>query len=229
MDIKPASDNRYVNEWDTHWKALDTEGSLFSFVAAATRRFIFQPAVAHYADRFFAKTGVFVEMGCGTAHSSARVARHDRKLIGLDFSSVALSTAQKSGLMNMLIQADIFALPCGPTSLDGIWNLGVMEHFTQAEIASSLQEFRDILKPGGVIILFWPSKRNSSRWILGPLERIVSRLKGTKYSFFPGEISLLESKRQARLLVEGAGFKINTVDFNWRTAFIHMVIVATKA
>jgi SAM-dependent methyltransferase len=228
MDTKPA-DNDYVNEWDTHWKALDAEGSLFSFVATATRRFIFQPAVAHYADRFFAKTGVFVEMGCGTAHSSARVARHDRKLIGLDFSSVALSTAQKSGLMNMLIQADIFALPCRPTSLDGIWNLGVMEHFTQAEIASSLQEFRGILKPGGVIILFWPAKRNASRWILGPVEWVISRWKRAKFTFFPGEISLIESKPQARLLIEAAGFKINTIDFDWRTAFIHMVIVATKA
>jgi len=85
------------------------------------------------------------------------------------------------------------------------------------------------LKSGGVIILFWPSKGNASRWILGPLERVVSRLKGAKFTFFPGEISLLESKHQARRIIEAAGFKINTVDFDWRTAFIHMVIVATKA
>jgi len=229
MNIKRVSDNQFSNEWDAHWKSLDAEGSVFSFVAVATRRFIFQPAVAHYADRFFAKTGTFVEMGCGTAHSSARVARYNRKFVGVDFSSAALSAAQKSGFMTMLIQADIFAVPFRSESLDGIWNLGVMEHFTEAEISCSLQEFRGLLKSGGVIILFWPSKGNASRWILGPLERVVSRLKGAKFTFFPGEISLLESKHQARRIIEAAGFKINTVDFDWRTAFIHMVIVATKA
>jgi ubiquinone/menaquinone biosynthesis C-methylase UbiE len=155
------------------------------------------------------------------------MARHERKLIGLDFSAVALNAARRVGRMDSLIQADIFASPLRTQSVDGIWNLGVMEHFTETEIRTCLREFRRVLKPGGVILLFWPAEKNASRWILGPLESIISRRQGLNFTFFPGEISRLHSKRQARQLIESEGFHVNAIDLNWRTAFIHMVIAAT--
>jgi SAM-dependent methyltransferase len=227
MNDEPLTRIEHENEWDAHWTSLDTKRSLFSLLSVATRRFIFQPAVAFYANRFFSETGILVEMGCGTAESSARVTRNGRKLIGLDFSAVALRSAQSVGRMDALVQGDIFAIPCRSQSLDGIWNLGVMEHFTEPQIRSCLREFRRVLKPGGVILLFWPAERNASRWVLGPLESIVNRWRGGDFTFFPDEISRLHSKRQAQLLIESEGFQVDTVDFNWRTAFIHMVIAAT--
>lgn len=224
LSTRIASDS----DWDAHWTSLDTKRSVFSLISVATRRFIFQPAVAFYARRFFSETGVFVEAGCGTAESSARMARHGRKLIGLDFSAVALRAAQSVGRMDALVQADIFAIPCRSKSIDGIWNLGVMEHFTEPQIRTCLREFRRVLKPGGVILLFWPAERNASRWVLGPLEFIVNRWRGGGFTFFPDEISRLHSKRQAQLLIESEGFRVDVIDFNWRTAFIHMVIAAKK-
>jgi len=129
--------------------------------------------------------------------------------------------------MDALIQADILSTPFRSQSLDGIWNLGVMEHFTQSQIRACLREFRRVLKPGGVILLFWPAERNASRWVLGPLESVIRQRRGTDFAFFPDEISRLDSKHQARVLVESEGFKVNIIDFNWRIVFIHMVIVAT--
>lgn len=41
------------NEWDAHWTSLDAKRSVFSLLSVATRRLIFQPAVAHYAKQFF--------------------------------------------------------------------------------------------------------------------------------------------------------------------------------
>lgn len=227
MNNEPLTRNGKGNEWDAHWSSLHTRRSLFSLASVATRRLIFQPAVSFYSKRFFPETGVFVEMGCGTAESSARMIRQGRKLIGLDFSAVALNAASNVGRMDALIQADIFSIPCRSQSIDGIWNLGVMEHFTEPQIRTCLQEFRRVLKPGGVILLFWPAEKNASRWVLGPLESIVSRRRGTDFTFFPDEISRLQSRRQARLLIESEGFRVNAVDFNWRTAFIHMVIAAS--
>ena len=227
MNNEPLTKIENENEWDAHWASLDSKRSIFSLLSVATRRFIFQPAVAFYAKRFFSESGVFVEAGCGTAESSARVTRNSRKLIGLDFSAVALRAAQTVGRMDALVQADIFAIPCRSQSVDGIWNLGVMEHFTEPQIRSCLREFRRVLKPGGVILLFWPAENNSSRWLLGPIESIVSRRRGSNFTFFPDEISRLQSKRQAQLLIESEGFQVNAIDFNWRTAFIHMVIAAT--
>ncbi len=217
-----------ASEWDEHWASLQAGRSVFSLMAKAVRRFIFQPAVAWYGARFFPQSGIFVEMGCGSAYSSARLPKYQRKLIGLDFSAKALDCAKNEGRMDALILADIFAVPCRANSLDGIWKLGVMEHFSELEIGDCLREFRRVLKPGGVVILFWPTEHNLSRWILGPLERIISRWKRSNFTFFPGEISRLRSKRQAQLFMESAGFRVDALDFNWRTAFIHMVIVATK-
>lgn len=227
-DEKPAQSSATASEWDEHWDSLEQRRVLFSLGAKAVRRFIFQPAVAWYGARYFPESGRFVEMGCGSAHSSARLQKRKRTLIGLDFSAAALRAATHEGRMDALVQADIFALPYQSNSIDGIWKLGVMEHFTDSEIQDCLSEFRRVLKPGGVVVLFWPTQRNTSRWILGPCEKIISAWRGTEFAFFPDEISRLKSKRQARELMERAGFEISALDFNWRTAFIHMVIVATK-
>ncbi len=191
-----------TSEWDSHWKTLDSTRPWFSLAAVATRRFIFQPVVAHYANRFFREIGIFVEMGCGTAYSSTRITNQGRRLIGLDFSAVALKIAQDSAHMDALIRATIFATPFRSDSIDGIWNLGVMEHFSESEIQRSLQEFRRVLKPDGVIILFWPAEKNLSRWILGPIESFVTGWRRAKFTFFPGEITQLKSKHQAQLFLE---------------------------
>jgi SAM-dependent methyltransferase len=228
MEEQSAQSSATAGEWDEHWESLRTGRFLFSLAAKAVRRYLFQPAVAWYGARFFRESGVFVEMGCGSAHSSARLSKRKRTLIGLDFSAAALRAAIREGRMDALVQADIFALPYTSDSIDGIWKLGVMEHFTEPEIYDCLAEFRRVLKPGGIVILFWPTRHNTSRWILGPLERIISMWRGSEFSFFPGEISRLSSKQEARSMMQRAGFAVRALDFNWRTAFIHMVIVAAK-
>jgi len=228
MDKEATQLSATASEWDEHWESLESGRFFFSLAAKAVRRFIFQPAVCWYGERYFPESGMFVEMGCGTAYSSARLPKRKRTFIGLDFSANALRAARSEGRMDALVQADIFALPYRPNSIYGIWKLGVMEHFTDAEIQDCLGEFRRVLKPGGVVVLFWPTRRNSSRWILAPLEKVISAWKGSEFTFFPGEISRLKSRQQARELMERAGFEIAALDFNWRTAFIHMVIVARR-
>jgi SAM-dependent methyltransferase len=227
MQREPSMNGAKSDEWDAHWGSLKSTRTIFSLLSVATRRFVFQPAVAFYADRFFCERGIFVEMGCGTAESSAKVDRRGRTLIGLDFSAVALHAARSLGRMDGLIQADIFAIPLRSGCLDGIWNLGVMEHFSEPQIRMILREFRRVLKPGGVVLLFWPTEKNASRWVLGPLEAMISRWKKNKFTFFPDEISRLQSKRQALQLMESEGFAVSTIDFNLRTALINMVVAAT--
>ncbi len=80
MYIEPLTTSSKENEWDEHWTSLDTRRSAFSLLSVATRRFIFQPAVAFYAREFFPPAGTFIEAEGGTAESSARMARHNRNL-----------------------------------------------------------------------------------------------------------------------------------------------------
>ena len=89
-------------------------------------------------------------------------------------------------------------------------------------------EFRRVLKHGGVIIAFWPTERNASRWLLAPIEWLISRTSGRHFVFFPDEVSRLRSKEQAASYLRGAGLEVLALDFNWRTAFIHRVLVARK-
>jgi SAM-dependent methyltransferase len=179
----------------------------------------------HYSDRFFPLEGFFVEMGCGTGESSAKLSRAHRTLIGVDYSFVALRAAVQSGSFTAVTQGNILSLPCRSSSIDGIWNLGVMEHFSESQLTACLREFRRVLKPGGVIILFWPPEGNASRWLLGPIERVIGWLSSKPFTFFPDEICRLRSKDQATQLLECNGFQVMAVDFSWRTAFIHMVVV----
>lgn len=211
--------------WDEHWLSLERKASLFKWASSATRRLILQPAVMHYAERFFSSEGVFVEMGCGTGESSAKVSSEGRMLIGLDYSTAALLAAARVGCFGALTQANVFSLPYRASSIDGIWNLGVMEHFSETQLNDCLAEFHRVLKPGGIVILFWPPVGNASRWVLGPLERIMSWILRKSFRFFPDEISLLRSADQARSLLLANRFDIITIDFSWRTAFIHKVVV----
>ena len=55
-----------------------------------------------------------------------------------------------------MIHDSIFSVPVPDSSFDGIYNLGVMEHFTEDEIMGILKEFHRVLKSNGKIILFWP-------------------------------------------------------------------------
>jgi len=216
------------NEWDVHWTSLENGRSVFSMASKLMRRYVFQPMVSFYCDAFFPESGVFIEMGCGTAYSSAQLPKRNRTLIGLDFSAVALQAANVHGSMDSLINADIFDVPCESDSLDGIWNLGVMEHFSEVEIHKALREFNRVLKPGGVVVLFWPTERNLSRWLLAPLERVLSWWRRSEFTFFPDEISRLSSKDEAARLMESEGFRVIRTEFNWRSAFIHMAVVAVK-
>jgi SAM-dependent methyltransferase len=143
----------------------------------------------------------------------------------MDFSTIALRQAQSTGCFDSLLCADLFHLPLGPGSVDGIWNLGVMEHFERAALVRSLAEFRRVLKPGGTIVLFWPAEANLSRWVLAPIELARSTITRQPFRFFPDEVSRLRSRREAFGILQDAGFTVLDVDFSVRTLFIHMVVI----
>lgn len=226
--IPSPPENSQKDGWNSHWQVLNMGRSAFGLMARFVRRAIFQPAVRYYSERYFPKAGIFIEMGCGTAESSALIPAGRRILCGLDFSIVALQTAKAGGYLPNLAGGDLFLLPFRDRSVTGIWNLGVMEHFTCDELCQVLREFRRVLQPEGVAVMFWPTEFNSSRWILAPIERLRSLVKGTEFRFFPDEVSRLRSKDEAVQLLREAGFEPIVADFTIRTAYIHMVVVARR-
>lgn len=214
--------------WDTHWESLEEKRGIFGAISRFVRWAIFQPAVRHYTEKFFPRQGLFVEMGCGTAESSATIIPYQRTLVGLDFSTVALLKARSLRSLPFLTSGDLYSLPFRDASITGLWNLGVMEHFHRPDLVKIFREFHRVLKPGGVMILFWPTEHNSSRWVLGPIEAVKSRITGVTYHFFPDEVSRIRSRKATDALLQETGFESLTMDFSLRTCLIQMVVVARK-
>ncbi|HVT59278.1 MAG TPA: class I SAM-dependent methyltransferase [Thermoanaerobaculia bacterium] len=215
--------------WNHHWRALVGERRLFGQLASAVRKLLLARAVRHYTNRFFANRGLFVEAGCGSAESSARIRRLERKLVGVDFSLAALRLARQQRVFDGLLCADIRRLPFRDSVLAGLWNLGVMEHFAPAEARRILDEFHRVMKPRAAALLFWPPTFGLSRWALAPVEWTRSRLAGKEFRFFPDEVNRLPSRRAARQALQATGFEPVRLDFNARDGFTHLVVVARRS
>lgn len=216
--------------WERHWRTLAGVRSLFGALASVVRKLLLSRAVRHYAERFFADEGLFVEAGCGTSESSRRLRGGTRKLVGLDFSLEALNRARGEGTFSALVCADVRRLPFRDTAVAGAWNLGVMEHFPAAEGQRILGELRRVLRPGvGTLLLFWPPTFGLSRWVLAPFERLTSLLRGRPFHFFPDEVNRLPSRAAARRALSDAELEPVRIDFTPRDGFNHLILVARRA
>lgn len=224
MPSPPAHPSR--GDWDRHWQELAGQRSWFGWLASQVRRRLLRQALVHYAGRFFPHHGVAAEIGCGTGEASADLTGPYR--LGVDFSLGVLTAAQHSGTYHALLAADARQLPFADASLDGIWNFGVMEHFPEPLGVAILGEMRRVLRPNGVLLLFWPPELGSSRWLLGPIEWLRSSLSGRTFRYFPDEVNRLRNRAHARQMLAAADLEPLAVDHTWRDAYIHLVVVARR-
>lgn len=221
--------NRTEREvWDRHWRALEGESSLFGRLASFVRKAVLRRAVRHYANLYFSERGVFVEAGCGTAQASESIAPLRRRFAGIDLSLPALLTARGNPPHQSFLGADLRQLPFRDGSLAGLWNLGVMEHFPPEQGQEILREMGRVLAPGAHVLLFWPPSFGSSRWVLGPIEWVRTRLGGEPFHFFPDEVNRLTSREHGRRMVLAGGLEPVAVHFSGWDLFIHMIVVARK-
>ena len=115
-------------------------------------------------------------------------------------------------------------------SFDGAYNLGVVEHFPQEQIVQILREMGRTVKPGGKVVIFWPHRRATSVLVLRLIHRVLNLFhgKGEEVRLHPPEISLLQSREQAREMVEQAGFNLVEYYFGMRDFLVQAVVVGCK-
>jgi ubiquinone/menaquinone biosynthesis C-methylase UbiE len=121
----------------------------------------------------------------------------------------------------------VFDLPFEAATFDGVFNLGVLEHFGPAAIHEMLREFYRILKPGGRLVVFWPHRWSASVMILTAIHAGL-RLVGRDRKLHPDEISLLASRGAAERTMAAAGFTLVSYGFGPRDFFVQSVVVAAK-
>jgi ubiquinone/menaquinone biosynthesis C-methylase UbiE len=152
------------------------------------------------------------------------------RITAVDISASALRVYQRNNPAAFGVKhASILDLPFAAASFDGIYNLGVLEHFTHEEIQRILFEFHRVLKPAGRLVIFWPHARATSVAVLRAAHWMMNDVLRKPVQFHPPEISLLKSKHETQELFNSAGFRVIDYRFGPRDMFIQAVIAAERS
>jgi ubiquinone/menaquinone biosynthesis C-methylase UbiE len=119
-------------------------------------------------------------------------------------------------------------MPFPDETFDGVYNLGVLEHFTAEEINQILMECKRVLKHKGRIIILWPPTFGFTVFVLDSAHFILNRIFRMNIKLHPDEITRCKSKKFAVETFTGAGFNVIKYYFGIRDLFTQAVIVAEK-
>ncbi len=227
-EIDPAQHD--VQGWDEYWQDQKKPGRiLYDIIAAFYRKVIIRPSLNRFIKQTFEPGARVLHAGCGGGQVDVDI-RDYVAITGLDISVNALNLYKRAhGGRARVLHGSVFMIPSPDGSFDGIYNLGVMEHFELGDIERILAEFHRVLRPGGRIVLFWPPEFGASVLFFKGLTWTFANLLGqTDVKFHPDEVSRLRSERQARELLERAGFRVLRYAFGVRDLFTYSIITAER-
>jgi dolichol-phosphate mannosyltransferase len=216
-------------EWDHYWSKAKGDGKgLYDLIAAFYRRRIIAPAVNHFLSTHFREGSRILHAGSGGGTVDQDMCRH-LKIEALDISPKALARYGEAHEGNpVLIEGSILNIPADDASYDGLFNLGVMEHFHTTDLAQALDEFNRILKPGGRVVLFWPPAYGPSVLVLNFVHWVLNRVLRKNIRLHPEEHTLIRRRSETQAWLERAGFKFIDFYFGPRDMFTHRIVVAEK-
>lgn len=218
-----------MNEWDEYWnKAPETRNRVYDQIAVFYRRYIIRPYLKRFISRYFAGKPAVLHAGCGGGQVEEGII-DPGSVIGLDISVNALALYKKNHPGSDLILGNIMATGFRDGSFDGIYNLGVMEHFSEDEIHRILTEFYRVLKKEGVIVLFWPPGYGATVMFLRGVHFLYNSVLKKNVRLHPLEPGLIRSRSHVEMLVTRAGFRMRSYDFGIGDLFTYAVVVLEKA
>jgi SAM-dependent methyltransferase len=218
--------------WDQYWVDSAKSKGLFEIIAKFYRRCIISPTVKHYFRKYFRDEPgrVYLHAGCGSSESDNRIDFQQARFLMMDISLEGLKIArQKSKLKNAsFVCGDIYHPPFKTGAIDGLWNLGVMEHFYEPEIVKIFQALARVLKPDGQCLIFWPPKYGLSVIVLTSFLGVVNKFRKQPLVLYPDEVSRFSSKPWAQELASPAEMTVKKTHFGPRDAFTYVIMVTEK-
>jgi ubiquinone/menaquinone biosynthesis C-methylase UbiE len=220
--------NAQEKEWDKYW-ANEKNRKIYDVIASIYREKIIKRTLNYFIERYFKKDSNILHAGCGSGEVDTDI-RDYIKITALDISDNALKIYKHvNGENSNTLKGDIFKIPFENEKLDGIYNLGVMEHFEETDVVLILKEFHRILKPNGRIIIFIPTEYGLSVITFKVLKFIFKYLFFNKdIKFHPDEICRIKSKKHALSLIDKGSFSYIQYYFGIKDFFTYAVIVAEK-
>jgi len=215
--------------WDSYWLSKSTPGPLiYELIAAFYRRFVIRPALNHFTSLCFAPGSKILHAGCGGGEVDVDISRK-YSVSALDISLPALGLYRKhNGPGSEVIHGSVFQIPASDSTYDGIYNAGVMEHFTVEEIKRAFDEFYRVLKPDGKILLFWPPAYGITVRFLGAVHYVLHNVLKKQLKLHPDEITHVWSKSQVNEYLSHSGLVLDKFSFGIRDLFTQVAIMAHK-
>jgi len=216
--------------WDSYWEKKQTNGAVaYEAIATLYRNLVIKSRLNAVIQREFPKGSQLLHAGCGSGQVDADL--HDyARITAVDVSVPALQIYQRENPQAYSVKhASIFNLPFESASFDGVYNLGVVEHFQREELGRVFDELRRVLRPHGKFVIFWPHAHASSVMVLNGVHWVLNDVLKKDTRLHPPEVSLVQSKRHAQELLENAGFTLRSFDFGPKDLFVQAVVVAERS
>ncbi|HPO07618.1 MAG TPA: methyltransferase domain-containing protein [bacterium] len=215
--------------WDAYWDGhTESSVSVYTIIAGFYRRLVIKRNLHRFIRDTFPSGSRLLHAGCGSGQVDGNLHR-DMRITAVDISPKALDLYSRNNPDASRIQhASLFDLPFPDSTFDGIYNLGVMEHFTSNEVSRIFQECHRVLKPSGKILLFWPHRRASSVLVLKFVHFFLHKILNRNTKLHPDEISLLSSRAEADRILQEAGLVLFDYHFGIRDLFVQAVLIAGR-
>jgi ubiquinone/menaquinone biosynthesis C-methylase UbiE len=217
-------------DWDVYWAGKKKHSNAaYDFLAGSYRKLILKNILAHFVTKHFTKGCSMLHAGCGSGQVDVDIAK-DYNITALDISENALKIYRSvHGENAKTVKASIFNIPFPNETFDGVYSLGVVEHFTEDEIQQILSEFKRVLKPGGKVLTLWPPTFGFTVFILDSAHFILNRILRLKVKLHPDEITRLRSRQHAYSTFQKAGFEVLDYYFGPRDIFTQAAIIVRKS
>ena len=224
-------DKTEVLEWDNYWEGSKKDKRLiYNLIASFYRNLIIKRYLNYILRSHFSKGSKVLHAGCGGGEVDKDIVEYVN-ITACDFSKNALKRYRQFNSQKVKTKlADIRDLPFKDTSFDGVYNLGVLEHFSEEEGIHILKGFNRVLKPKGKIVLFWPPEYGLSVIffkVMVFISKNILRVKDVK--FHPNEVNRIRSKAHVQSIIGSSEFKLLEYRFGISDLFTYCVIVAEKA
>jgi dolichol-phosphate mannosyltransferase len=218
-----------AEDWDRYWEKKDRAGALaYDVVAAAYRNVFIKSNLTRVIREEFAPGARLLHAGCGSGQVDTRL--HDFvDVTAVDISPQALKRYTRENPQVFDVRhADIRNLPFEDGAFDGVYNLGVVEHFERGEIGGLFHELARVVRPGGKVVTFWPHKLATSAMVLDGIHFVLNDVLAKDVHLHPPEPSRVASRAEAEQTFAEAGLDLVRYDFGARDLFVQAVAVGRR-